>query len=112
MCVKTELLLFSIHSLVIPFPNFFFGQFLFIIVCCIFTTYSKVSILKRTNDMCIHVYIILGQPAVSCEYSYRYCSLTCGARAEAIASRGPRSPRLPGLKVAELSRPATNGCVC
>ena len=23
MCVKTELLLFSIHSLVIPFPNFF-----------------------------------------------------------------------------------------
>ena len=111
MCVKTELLLFSTHSLVIPFPNFF-CQFLFIILRCILlTTYSKVSMLKRMNyyyDMCI--YIILGQPAVS--YGYGYCSLTCGARAEAIASRGPRSPRLPGLKVEELSRPATNACVC
>ena len=45
------------------------------------------------------VYIILGQPALSCGY----CSLMSGARAEATATQGPRSPRLPGLKIVSAS---------
>ena len=47
MCVKTELLLFSIHSLVIPFPNIF-ANFVHNSLLCFIDNLLK-SIYTQTN---------------------------------------------------------------